>query len=99
MPIKDYLNLLRFRGQFIQVGLPDGGVLPVSILPLIHGTKMGGSFIGSPFEIREMFDLVAKKGIHPWIEQRSMKDANQAIVDLEEGKARYRYVLVNEQHQ
>jgi D-arabinose 1-dehydrogenase-like Zn-dependent alcohol dehydrogenase len=45
-----------------------------------------------------MFDLVAEKGIHPWIEQRSMKDANKAIVDLEKGQPRYRYVLVNEQH-
>lgn len=27
-----------------------------------------------------------------------MKEANQAVVDMDAGKARYRYVLVNEKH-
>jgi alcohol dehydrogenase (NADP+) len=27
-----------------------------------------------------------------------MKDANKAVVDMEDGKARYRYVLVNADH-
>ena len=27
-----------------------------------------------------------------------LKDANQAVVDMGEGKVRYRYVLVNESH-
>jgi alcohol dehydrogenase (NADP+) len=27
-----------------------------------------------------------------------MKDANKAIVDMDDGKARYRIVLVNEKH-
>jgi D-arabinose 1-dehydrogenase-like Zn-dependent alcohol dehydrogenase len=98
MPVREYLELLRPRGEFVQVGIPDGGGLPVSVPKLLRGAKMGGSFIGSPREIKEMFDLVAEKGIHPWIEQRSMKDANKAIVDLEKGLPRYRYVLVNEQH-
>jgi alcohol dehydrogenase (NADP+) len=43
-----------------------------------------------------MLQLAADKKIKPWIEERPLKDANQAILDLEEGKARYRYVLVNE---
>jgi alcohol dehydrogenase (NADP+) len=98
MPVNDYLALLRPNGEFIQVGIPDGGLLTVSIPKLLRGAKVGGSFIASPQEIRQMFDLVAEKGIHSWIEQRSMKDANKAIVDMEMGLARYRYVLVNEQH-
>jgi D-arabinose 1-dehydrogenase-like Zn-dependent alcohol dehydrogenase len=58
---------------------------------------MGGSLIGSPSEIREMLQLAAEKGVHPWIQQRPMTDANQAVVDMDAGKARYRYVLVNDQ--
>lgn len=99
MPLNDYLSLLRYGGSFIQVGLPDGGMLGLPVFTVLRSNlKVGGSFIGSPNEIREMLDFVAEKGIHPWVEQRSMKDANQAIVDMEKGKARYRYVLVNEQH-
>lgn len=45
-----------------------------------------------------MLKLAVDKKIKPWIEKRSMEDANQAIVDVEQGKARYRYVLVNEKH-
>lgn len=57
---------------------------------------MGGSCIGSPEDIREMLQLAADKKVKPWIQERPMKDANQAIVDMADGKARFRYVLVNE---
>ena len=45
-----------------------------------------------------MLDFAAKNNIHPVIQTRPMKDANQAVIDMENGKARYRYVLVNEKH-
>jgi alcohol dehydrogenase (NADP+) len=59
---------------------------------------LGGSSIGSPADITKMLEFAAKHNIHPVIQERPMKDANQAIVDMDAGKARYRYVLVNEQH-
>lgn len=43
-----------------------------------------------------MLEFTAKKNIKPWIETRPMKEANMAIVDMDSGKARYRYTLVNE---
>lgn len=43
-----------------------------------------------------MLEFVTEKGVRGLIQERPMKDANQAVVDLEAGKARYRYVLVNE---
>lgn len=43
-----------------------------------------------------MLQFVTDKGVRGLIQERSMKDANQAVVDLEAGKARYRYVLVND---
>jgi alcohol dehydrogenase (NADP+) len=43
-----------------------------------------------------MLKLARDKNIKPMIQERPMKDANQAIVDMADGKARYRYVLVNE---
>ena len=52
--------------------------------------------IGSPQEIRDMLDLAVEKSVRPWVEVRSMKDANKVVVDMEKGRARYRYVLVND---
>jgi alcohol dehydrogenase (NADP+) len=43
-----------------------------------------------------MLELAAKQKIHPWIIKRPMKEVNQAVPDMHAGKARYRYVLVNE---
>jgi D-arabinose 1-dehydrogenase-like Zn-dependent alcohol dehydrogenase len=42
-----------------------------------------------------MLQLAADKQIHPWINERPMADANQAIVDFEKGAPRYRFVLKN----
>jgi alcohol dehydrogenase (NADP+) len=80
------------------MGAPEDGALQIPAHALIgRRIRMGGSLIGSPSEIREMLQLAAEKGVHPWIQERPMKDANQAVVDMNDGKARYRYVLVNDQ--
>jgi alcohol dehydrogenase (NADP+) len=43
-----------------------------------------------------MLNDAAKLDIKPWIQKYSMKDANQAVVDMDNSKAKYRFVLVNE---
>ncbi|OCL06672.1 hypothetical protein AOQ84DRAFT_378388 [Glonium stellatum] len=97
MPLQKYLQLLRTNGQFIQVGAPEDAIPGFNVFALIQkGVKIGGSQIGSPAEIEEMLKVAAEKKVVPWIQKRPMRDANQAIVDMEAGKARYRYVLVNE---
>ncbi|KAF2146571.1 uncharacterized protein K452DRAFT_323713 [Aplosporella prunicola CBS 121167] len=99
MPLSGYLSLLRFRGTFIQVGAPEDELPPFNAFALIaKQAKVGGSLIGSPNEIREMLQLASKTNLKPWIQQRPLKDANQAVVDFEAGKPRYRFVLVNEKH-
>ncbi|KAM3501161.1 hypothetical protein MY10362_005778 [Beauveria mimosiformis] len=96
MPIGDYMNTLALNGSMVQVGAPEEP-LPVPIFPLITGRRsLAGSAIGSPKVIREMLEFAAKNNVKPFIEKRPMSDANQAIVDMEAGKARFRYVLVNE---
>lgn len=99
MPLTSYLGLLKVHGTFIQVGAPDGGELPpINAFTLLgNGIKIGGSAIGSTStEIPEMLQLAADKKIKPWVQARSLKEANQVVQDMEAGKARYRYVLVNE---
>ncbi|KAJ8126159.1 hypothetical protein O1611_g7478 [Lasiodiplodia mahajangana] len=97
MPLDGYLTLLKVGGCLIQVGNPDGGQLPaINAFPLImNNIKVGGSCIASPSEIKDMLKLASEKNIKPLIQTRPMEDANQAIVDMGKGLARYRYVLVN----
>ncbi|KAJ5162507.1 NADP-dependent alcohol dehydrogenase 7 [Penicillium capsulatum] len=97
MPLVGYCQLLRPRGTLVQLGAPEDGGLELPAFALIaKGIKLAGSIIGSPDEIREMLELAAAQNLQPWIEERPMKEANQAIQDMDAGKARYRYVLVNE---
>ena len=97
MPLEQYLMLLRTNGQFIQVGAPEDKLPAFNAFSLIaKGCKIGGSAIGAPHEIEEMLELTIQKKVKPWIQQRPMKDANQVVIDMDKGHARYRYVLVNE---
>ena len=96
MPLQRYLNLLKLNGQFIQVGAPEDLFPAFRVYPLIgKAVKIGGSSIGSPNEIRQMLQLASEKNIRPWVEERPMNEVNTTLVDMENGKARYRYVLVN----
>lgn len=83
-------------GTLVQVGsteerlqfTPDG---------LVLGRKrIMGSCVGSRRDVRRMLQLAVDKDIHPWIQTRPMSEANQAMIDVDEGKPRFRYVLVNE---
>ncbi|TVY68659.1 putative formaldehyde dehydrogenase AdhA [Lachnellula suecica] len=99
MPLSQYLQLLRTDGQFIQVGAPEDVLPNFSAFAFIaKGCKFGGSMIGSPADIAGMLKFAAEKKVHPVIQERPLKDANQAVIDMDNGKARYRYVLVNEKH-
>ncbi|MCJ1479972.1 hypothetical protein MMC06_000126 [Schaereria dolodes] len=98
IPLEQYLQLLRVNGQLIQVGAPEDRVPPFNAFSLIHsGVKMGGSCIGSPDEIRHMLRLSAEKGVKPWVQTRGMGEANRAVVDMVANRARYRYVLINDE--
>lgn len=99
MPLTGYLGLLKTHGTFVIVGAPEDALPPFNAFALIgSGASITGSLIGPPGQIEEMLALAVKKNIRGWIEERPMKDANQAIQDMEANKARFRYVLVNEKH-
>lgn len=99
MPLDQYLALLKTDGSFIQVGAPEEKFPPLNAFQFImKGIKLSGSAIGSPGEIKEMLDFAAEKKVKSWIEVVDMKDANKAIVDMDAGKGRYRYVLRNGKH-
>ncbi|PVI08088.1 GroES-like protein [Periconia macrospinosa] len=100
IPLSGYLRLLKTNGQFIQVGAPEDKLPAIMAFALIaKGCKIGGSQIGSPKEIEEMLKFAAEKGVKPWVQKVPMKQANKAVVEMEQGKARYRFVLENEEAQ
>lgn len=97
IPLNGYLMLLKKGGSFTSVGLPDDGDYSVSGGLIVHNRlTFDGSVIASPQDLQDMLNFITEKNIRGVIQERPMKDANQAVVDLEAGKARYRYVLVNE---
>lgn len=99
MPLSSYLKLLRINGKLVQVGLPEDALPTLTASDFTRtGIFLGGSNIGAPHEIREMLELAAKQKVKPWVQTRDMRDANAAVVDQNDGKARYRYTLVNGKH-
>lgn len=97
MPLSQYLRLLKTDGTFVMVGAPEKPLPPLAAYSLIQkGVKVTGSSIGSPDDIRKMLQLASEKRVLPWIQKRPMEDVNSALVDMHDGKARYRYVLAND---
>ncbi|KIW68627.1 hypothetical protein PV04_04561 [Phialophora macrospora] len=96
MPFRDYMGLLDTGGYMVQVGVPEGALPQVFPFDLIAKNRsITGTAIGSPKQIEEMLQFAAEKKIQAWVEERPMKEANQALLDLDKGLARYRYTLVN----
>lgn len=99
MPLQRYLTLLRFEGTLVQVGAPEDPLPGFNAFAVMgKRARLTGSMIGSPKELQEMLDFFAGKGVKTWNNNVPMKDANRVLLDFEAGKARYRYVLVNEKH-
>lgn len=96
LALGEMLSMLRLKGTFIQVGVPEEPLPSIPAFALIGSrVKLGGSKTGSPAQIREMLDLAARQGVHSWTNPWPMKDANGVLSEFEDGKARYRFVLVN----
>lgn len=91
-----YLTLLRPEGAFVLVGAV---IEPLTFhsFPLITGAvSVGGSNTGSPDEIRELLELVAKHPeAAPWVQKWAFEDINKALPEFNKGAPRYRFVLAN----
>ena len=96
MPLQEYLGLLRPKGRFCQVGIPEEPLPSLDAMKLVlNGTSIAFSDSASPGNIRQMLDLAAKKGIKAWTQVRPMEEANRVLSDMEKGEARFRFVLKN----
>lgn len=87
------LNLLKFNGKLITVGLPDKP-LELPIFPLVLGRKLvGGSDIGGMKETQEMLDFCGEHNITADIELIKMDYINTAMERLSKSDVRYRFVI------
>lgn len=97
-------NAQRPKIEFSNPSLIVSGISFGSFSPLCEtfreasrGRRSPGSAIGSPKRISELLVLAAEEGIQPSVEERQMKDANQAVLDMNEGNPRFRYVFFNDE--
>ncbi len=81
-------------GRYIIVGL-YGGDLTVSLPPIpMRALTIQGSYVGSLPEMRELMDLVRKKGLPPVpLRTRPLAEVNATLNDLRAGKITGRVVL------
>ncbi|KAL0090173.1 chaperonin 10-like protein [Phycomyces blakesleeanus] len=93
---ESYLGLLKTNGNFIIVGIPETPLTGIPAMMLaMHQISIVGSVIGSPAVIEDMLNFAAAHNVKPWISKYPMKEANEAVKAMREGKARYRFVLEN----
>ena len=98
MPLKEYLALLRPKGTFCQVGIPEGPLPQLDTMSLVlNGTSVCFSDSASPGNVREMLELAARKGVRAWTEKRAMREINGVVREMGEERARFRFVMVNEE--
>lgn len=94
-----YLWLLKPEGVLCCVGMPQK--MEIAPAPLVmRKLSITGSLLASRAEIMNMLEFAAKHGVVAATEELAMTadNCNAALKRVEENKARYRVVLINEAH-
>ncbi|CAG8464779.1 6667_t:CDS:10 [Cetraspora pellucida] len=89
-----YMNLIKNHGTLILIGLPEAP-LQIPVFAFMRFVKVEGSLIGGSQEIKDMLAFAVKHNVRPWIQKIPMKDINEGIKIVRNGKAKYRVVLEN----
>lgn len=90
---KRLVSALGPHGTLCLVGAP-AEPLSLPVFPLIGAQRsVTGSAIGGRPAIREMLDFAARHGVRAQGQVRPMAEADAALAEVREGKARYRTVL------
>ncbi|NKJ36897.1 NAD(P)-dependent alcohol dehydrogenase [Rhizobium sp. SG570] len=88
-----YLNLLKYDGSMVLLGVPEHAV-PVHAFSLIPGRRsLSGSMIGSIKETQEMLDFCGKHNIVSEIEVINIDQVNEAYERVLKSDVRYRFVI------
>jgi propanol-preferring alcohol dehydrogenase len=85
---------LRRGGTLVFVALPADNEVKLPIFEtVLNGITIVGSIVGTRKELREVFELHAAGRTHVIRETRSLDDVNEAMADLDAGRALARIVL------
>ena len=88
-----YLNLLDFKGTFVQLGAPPG-LINISAFSLLgRGLEMAGSAVGGPADYEAMFELAGRNKIKCVVEEFPFEKVNEVLAKMDANKIRYRGVL------
>ncbi|WP_047455541.1 NAD(P)-dependent alcohol dehydrogenase [Rhizobium rhizogenes] len=88
-----YLNLLKYDGSMVLLGVPEHAV-PVHAFSLIPGRRsLSGSMIGSIKETQEMLDFCGEHNIVSEIEKINIDQINEAYERVLKSDVRYRFVI------
>jgi alcohol dehydrogenase (NADP+) len=92
--LNPYLDVLRFDGVHILVGLIEPVDPPVNAAKLVLGRKvLAGSLIGGIAETQEVLDFCAEHGITCDIEMLDIRQINEAYARMIAGDVKYRFVI------
>lgn len=90
-------------GPFLDLLKRDASLVVVGNIDIIDGVdnsklafrrqSVAGSLIGSIAETQDVLDFCASNGIAPEVEVINIKDINEVFTRIENGEARYRYVI------
>ncbi|RIB23427.1 chaperonin 10-like protein [Gigaspora rosea] len=89
-----YMNLIKNRGTLVLIGLPDAPI-PIPAFAFMRFIKVEGTLTGGSQDMKDMLEFAVKHNIRPLIQKVPMKDVNEGVKMVLNGKARYRIVLEN----
>jgi propanol-preferring alcohol dehydrogenase len=85
---------LRRGGTLVFVGLPAENEIKLPIFEtVLNGTKVLGSIVGTRVDLQEVFELHGAGKTEVVYQRRRLEDVNQAIAEVESGKAKARLVF------
>jgi len=94
----DYAELFSIMapwGNFVMVGLPEKPLQFTAGKVVGKNLSYTGSTLSPNRFYSEMLEFAAKHGVKTWVHNLPMKEANDGIKLVREGKVRYRVVLHN----
>ncbi|MCR8710326.1 NAD(P)-dependent alcohol dehydrogenase [Aliarcobacter butzleri] len=92
--VATYASVVKPYGYFTMVGMPIGFEITLSNIGLaFNRVNFNASLIGGIKETQEMIDYCAKNNVLPEIQMIKAQEITQAWKNVEDKKARYRYVV------
>lgn len=93
LDIPSYLQLLRFDGALVALGLPDAPMQVPTRLLTSRRRSLTGSLVGGIPETQEMLDFCAEHGVTAEIEVIAADQINEAFERTINSQVRYRFVI------